>query len=421
MIYDSNTNHCMRPATKNNLFARTFFISIWITLLILFFFQKGFAEPSKNKPESNLQLRKGPYLIFDGNSSQIKVLWQLYESSTCTIQWGFDTSYSIGSVETKEYGNDHQHSCTIRNLKPRTKYYYNVIVKNKDYTGTFYSAPASTAKRAAFIVYGDTRSSPTTHNWIARSIISSYTTDPSYQTFVLLTGDLVTYGADEFSWDKELFDSANISIRQMMRDLPFLTVLGNHEVYKKTGSSYIKSNSNVFKKYFSYPFVWGTCWAFDYGPVHIVFLDQYLKYQYLKYTDFIQLMWLKRNLAATNKQWKFVILHKPGWSAGDKTAHPDDKVVKKSIQPILEKYKVTALFAAHNHFYSRALVNGIYHITTGGGGAPFVGIDKNLPHILSAKRTHHYCKVEINDDVMKFLAVQPDGTIIDAFTAGANH
>ncbi|MBW1813598.1 MAG: hypothetical protein JRJ39_07965 [Deltaproteobacteria bacterium] len=168
------------------------------------------------------------------------ILWQVNETENCTIKWGYDTFYSLYSVKTTEYGIDHQHSYTIKNLKPETKYYYNVIVKNTDHTGSFYTAPKPTTKKVAFIVYGDTRSFPTIHNSMAGSIVSTYTADPAFQTFVLLTGDTVEYGADESNWDKELFGPANTNLRQMMRNLPFLTCVGSHEMFKKTGRKAIK-------------------------------------------------------------------------------------------------------------------------------------------------------------------------------------
>jgi hypothetical protein len=66
---------------------------------------------------------KAPYLIYNGNQKEMQVLWQLYATDTCQIKWGIDTSYSLGSVQTYEYGSNHQHTYTIKNLTPATKYY----------------------------------------------------------------------------------------------------------------------------------------------------------------------------------------------------------------------------------------------------------------------------------------------------------
>jgi hypothetical protein len=74
------------------------------------------------------------------------------------------------------------------------------------------------------------------------------------------------------------------------------------------------------------------------------------------------------------------------------------------------------VFAGHVHAYSRALVNGVQHITTGGGGAPLYDVNSDSPNIVIAKKIYHYCKVEIDGNVLTFTAVEPDGTVIDTFT-----
>jgi hypothetical protein len=368
-----------------------------------------FAQTAQ-KAEQNSKCRKGPYLVYEGNNTKMKVLWQLDNSMESTIRWGVDTSYSSGSFKTTEYGNDHQHSYTIKKLIPGTKYYYNVIVKGTDHTGSFYAAPRKNSKALKFIVYGDSRSHPDIHNKIVGSIISTYTTEPGYQTFVLAVGDMATFGAEESNWDSELFGPANINLRQMMRNLPFLSCIGNHEMYKNDYKG-VDTNVSLFKKYFPYPFVGGTYWSFDYGPAHFVIVDQYSQD-----FDIKELAWIKKDLASSKKKWKFVCFHQPGWSVVPDELHPNNEDVQEFIQPLLVKYNVTAVFAGHIHAYARAAVNGVHHITTGGGGAPLYDVNSNSPNVIVAKKAYHYCKVEIDNNVMTFTAVKPNGTVIDTFT-----
>ena len=44
-------------------------------------------------------MRKGPYLIYPGNNTQMQVLWQLGAAETCSLAWGPNTSYSDGDVD----------------------------------------------------------------------------------------------------------------------------------------------------------------------------------------------------------------------------------------------------------------------------------------------------------------------------------
>ncbi|MFH1861413.1 MAG: T9SS type A sorting domain-containing protein [bacterium] len=132
-----------------------------------------------------------------------------------------------------------------------------------------------------------------------------------------------------------------------------------------------------------------------------------------------QLAWLENDLATTTKPWKFIVLHEPGWSAGPPDYsgnHGNNTSVQDYIQPLCEQYSVAIVFCGHNHYYSRAVVSGVMHITTGGGGAPLTQPQHGWPDIVTATRAHHYCKVEINGGLLTFTAIKPDGTVIDSFT-----
>ncbi|MBK9777870.1 MAG: hypothetical protein IPP62_16195 [bacterium] len=71
---------------------------------------------------------------------------------------------------------------------------------------------------------------------------------------------------------------------------------------------------------------------------------------------------------SSNKPWRFVVLHEPGWSAGG--GHPNNAAVQAYLQPLFVQYGVSIVFTGHNHYYARAVVDGVNHITTGGGGGP---------------------------------------------------
>jgi hypothetical protein len=165
----------------------------------------------------------------------------------------------------------------------------------------------------------------------------------------------------------------------------------------------------LFKKYFPSPFVAGRYWSFDYGPAHFVVVDQYVPYG----PGSAQLNWIEDDLAATDKPWKFMYLHEPGWSAG---THGNNSSVQNYIQPLCEEYNVSILFTGHNHNYARAIVNGVQHVTTGGGGAPLYQPNSSYPNIVAVSRSYHYCKIEINDNILSFKALTPSGNVIDSFT-----
>ena len=359
-------------------------------LLLLIFIISGLVYPQLT--------RKTPVLIFNGNNTEMQVVWQLYSTDTCRIDWGTDTLYSLGSEPVYEYGTDHQYTYTITNLIPSTKYYYRVSVGPEYHNGTFHSAPDTAADSVCFFAYGDTRSNPGTHNQVANAMLAVCNGDSEFQSIIISVGDLVYNGDVESYWDNEFFNNSYYGIREMVASMPYQSCIGNHE-----------GSGALFKKYFPYPFVNGRYWSFDYGPAHFVCIDQYTSYT----PGSAQYTWIQNDLATTTKPWKFIYLHEPGWSAG---THPNNTNVQNYIQPLCVQYNVPIVFGGHNHYYARALVDGIEHITTGGGGAPLYQPDTTFLHIVTATKVNHFCKIKINKGVLKFTAINLSGAIIDSFT-----
>ena len=131
-----------------------------------------------------------------------------------------------------------------------------------------------------------------------------------------------------------------------------------------------------------------------------------------------QTAWLEADLAASTKKWKFLQFHAPIYSAGGDRAHENNLIEQAYIQSLCEMYEVAIVFSGHNHYYAHCDVNGVKHITTGGGGAtlrtPDLSYDPSS--IVTALPAHHFCKVDIHGLQLDFEAVASDGTTIDTFT-----
>ncbi|HVP14261.1 MAG TPA: metallophosphoesterase, partial [Terriglobales bacterium] len=345
-------------------------------------------------------MRKQPYLIYPGQPGQIKVLWQLTGTDTCRLAWGTDTTCSLGSVASPEYGDDHQHAVTIEGLEPGTKYDYRETNEGYSYAGSFTSAPAPDAARLKFFAYGDTRSTPSEHDLVARGMVTRFQADPAFQTLTLQMGDYVTQGDNELYWTSDLFHPAYAYMHLLLGNLAYMGVMGNHE-----------GSGVLYKKYLPYPFVAGRYWSFDYGPAHFAMVDQYTAWG----AGSAQLDWLHNDLASSDKPWKFVVLHEPGWSSG--AAHPNNVTVQTQIEPLCEQYGVAILFAGHNHNYCRAVVDGVQHITTGGGGAPPESPLPGQPNVVIAAGGGHFCTITIDCGVLHFESIRSNGgSLIDSFT-----
>jgi hypothetical protein len=138
-------------------------------------------------------------------------------------------------------------------------------------------------------------------------------------------------------------------------------------------------------------------------------LDQYVPYA----VGSAQYNWLVNDLTASTKNWKFIVLHEPGWSAGG--GHDNNTTVQAVIQPLAEQYGVVMVFGGHNHYYARAVVNGVQHLTVGGGGAPLHTPDPNMPYIVTTSESYSFAKITIDANVLTCTVVKSDGTVIETF------
>jgi hypothetical protein len=340
-------------------------------------------------------VEKGPYLIYEGNNTQMTVLWQMNSTQSCTINWGLDTSYSTGTANTSQYGSDNQHKYVISDLSPGTKYFYEVVDVG---TGSFRTAPAAAAENVKILAYGDTRTNPGNHNLVNQEMINTYIIDSAYQTITLHTADWVNADSEN-NWTSEFFGLSQAYTREFQANMPINGCKGNHE-----------GSGVSFNKYFPYPYVSGFYWSFDYGPVHVVVLDQYTTYS----SGSAQYIWLENDLDTTDKEWKIIVLHSPAWSAAG-GGHGNNGTTQTHIQPLCVTYGVDLVLAGHNHYYARCLVDGINHITVGGGGAPLKEPSQTEPYLVLAESTLNFAEINIQGEVMYFIARRDDGTVIENF------
>jgi len=362
---------------------------------------------------------KNPYLVYVSNT-EMKIQWQLAKTDTCAFEWGTSSGiYSSVPFTTTEDSSDnnrhiHSYTITIDPLLAGTTFYYRVLMNGAYQTGSFNAPPAASAADLKFIVYGDSQLFAEMHNQVAGAIVNTYNADPLFKTFILRTGDLVQNGGSENSWEIEFFSPALGNVLQLLATVPCISARGNHDV-----------GGRLFQKYFPYPFQSGGCyWSFDYGPAHIAIVDQYVSYS----TESDQWKWLNGDLNAAStkipKPWIFIVLHEPGWTATPAGAigHTNNSNVQNLIQPLCKDNGVSFVFAGHNHYYSRAVVDGVQHITTGGGGAPTYDPVPGQPNIATIDRSNHFCKIEIdgNKKTLYFTAVRSDGSVIDELEINKN-
>jgi predicted phosphodiesterase len=342
------------------------------------------------------QVVKGPYLIFPGDKTQMQVLWQLDVAASGTLRWGADTACSDGSAMPHSSG-DRLFAHTITGLTPDSKYYYRLEAGTASLTGSFRTAPPDNGQRAKFFAFGDTRTNLAPLNAVTGAMVAAFQADPACQTFVLHVGDWVDADTEDF-WATRFFDPSGTRTAALVANLPVLGCMGNHE-----------GAGVIYRKYWPYPYVASRYWSFDYGPAHVVVVDQY---DAAGGPSDAQVDWIRGDLASTAKKWKFLLFHEPAWTAG---VHPNNTRAQQALQPLCETYGVDVCFAGHNHYYARCVVNGVHHVTTGAGGAPLYTPVPGQPYLVTSAKEYEYCKIEIDGNRLTLEALTPDGTVLDSF------
>ncbi|MCC5918389.1 MAG: metallophosphoesterase [Cryomorphaceae bacterium] len=194
--------------------------------------------------------------------------------------------------------------------------------------------------------------------------------------FIISTGDNfyptgVTSTKDSH-WKKSFTDVYH----QPSLQIDWYSVLGNHDVLGNVQAQidYKKINPiwNLPAHYFTKSMaVQGDSALFvfiDTNP----FEDSY--YRSESYSPYVnsqdssaQKVWIDSVLTNSPHRWKFVVGHHPMYTAGVRTDNPNS--VRRHLSGLMEKHKVTAYIAGHEHDIQHLKPGNIHHFVSGAGSA----------------------------------------------------
>lgn len=240
----------------------------------------------------------------------------------------------------------------------------------------------------ALIVYGDTRTNHDNHKKVVEAILK---VDPKV---VFHVGDLVADGRKQDQWV-----TFNEITKPLLSVVEFYPAAGNHE-----------RNSQLYFDNFELPNNERWYSVEKYG-VHFIILDSNAD---LSDTS-AQYAWLENDLQNRSKTAAFTaaVFHHPPYSTG--SHKEDEKGLRKTIVPLFEKYGVDIAFSGHDHHYERSLVNGIYYIVTGGGGAPLYDRERESPNSQIFLKELEFCALTVKKDKLKIDVFNEKSELIDNF------
>jgi len=325
----------------------------------------------------------GPYLSWVNDPKTTMVVsWRTEDSGDFTLEYGFDTTYGF-SVNDATVGT--LHSFELTGLDTSTTYHYKVSSSSGEVgVDNTFSTAIYQYEPFTFVAYGDTRTNDGDRAAVVSRIINI---NPD---IVFNTGDLVEDGAEDGQW--KIWFSTN---QDILDHIPYFVSIGNHE-----------ENAPLYFDIWHFP--GNEQWySIDYGNTHFICLSTETNLYG------IQRDWLEADLidASQFSDWIFVFFHRPPYSSGD---HGSYLPARNAWCSLFEDYGVDIVFNGHDHDYERSLVNGVYYIVTGGGGAPLRPVGTNEWTIYS-EMTLHCCEISIDSLQLDLKAIKPDGTVFDSF------
>ncbi|MEJ5286065.1 MAG: metallophosphoesterase family protein [Bacteroidota bacterium] len=333
-----------------------------------------------------------PYLQAIGPNS-IVVMAETDTQDPVTVFYGKDKSLSnIAITSFFRTAEDRRnvtyvHRVVLNNLEPNSIYSYKVV-HQKD-TSEIFSFRSYVTEGNSFRIgiMGDNRSNPEVHSRKSKKLAK-------HNPYILLyTGDLC-YSGKYFEWKNEFFTSEE---QDLIAKAPFFNSLGNHEAKTDLVKVFLQAPKSASNDEFYY--------SFDYGDLHVLVLNTETDVS----PDSPQWKFAEEDLARTTKKWKIVMFHIPAYSAG---GHGGNKKMQEFTTRIFEKYGVDLVLNGHNHFYQRSQVNGIYHIVTGGGGAPLY-TPKEAPWVQKSVQDYHYGIMDVSKDSIKLTIYDLRVKVID--------
>jgi hypothetical protein len=108
----------------------------------------------------------------------------------------------------------------------------------------------------------------------------------------------------------------------------------------------------------------------------------------------------------------------PGFT--DQSVHANELNVQTYLQPLCVQYGVKAVLSGHNHLYAHCCVEGVHHITSGGGGGLSYATSGTGTGLMASESTLHFMKFDICNEICNVQAIRPDGSLADSFQILSN-
>ncbi len=336
---------------------------------------------------------RGPYLQKISPTSVV-VKWRVStsESSYKSVHYGeFPQNYSAVKSDSdpksvslcSSCGNLLEHTVTLTNLSPGTRYYYEI--------GTSSSPLNESSARGSFMTPVGGGSPQPTRIWVigdsgtgdanaakVRDSFKNYTKKRRADLLFALGDNAYTNGGfwegSDGAYQGGLFNA----ISEILKDTPIYTTFSDGEPY-----SDVNTQAGPFFNNFEFPKNGENggvssgvedYYSFDYNNIHIVVLNSLTR---PRNSGSAMVNWLDDDLSSTNQDWIICIFHNPPYSNAVNNTSLIPNELRENIVPILESHGVDLVLSGNNHWYERSFLtnNGSKITSSNGKSFPESGAD----------------------------------------------
>lgn len=312
-------------------------------------------------------LVKGPYLQI-GTPTSMVIRWETNIATDTKVAYGTSSVALTSSVSNAVVSTTH--SVQLTGLTPYTKYYYSIgtttAVIQSGPDNFFRTSPLpNTEGQYRFWVVGDCGNASTNQTNCKNQYLSF--TGATETNGWLLLGDNAYSSGTQTEYNTKFFPYYQNDI---MKNAVLWPSPGNHD-YNNGAST---ATTVPYYSIFSTPTAaqaGGVAsgnpayYSWDYGNIHFLSLDSYGTVSSNKMYDTTgaQTLWIKNDLANTNKRWKVAYWHHPPYTMGSHNSDTEGDLVAIHTRfiRILERMGVDLILCGHSHLYERSkLMTGHY-------------------------------------------------------------
>lgn len=412
----------------------------WMALALALGLAAGMAGCGNQSAPSSRQASSGPVsetmnpynlhqVVAENNEKGRTIMWELPSGKDNSLEYrkkGPHTVYTVPASGKPLEGNRGikngiVYTAKLDHLEKGESYEYRTREGNS--VSAWY--PLSTDDGGSFkaIVTSDSQSSDYS-DW--ENLIHHASDAHKDASFMIVLGDLVDNGDDEYQWQTWFK-----SVEPTASRIPVAPALGNHEAYSLDWKNHMP---NRYLTHFTLPDngnkdLKNHYYSFDWGNVHFTVLDTSLNEEKEWLPDLYEKekAWLEKDLKGTKKKWKVVLMHKDPLQYGfadESRPHREEGFSEEGeiFMPLFDTCGVDLVISAHLHTYrdrghiydfKRSEKGPVYVIDGLSGNVRYPGLWKKHEldeYVAPQPETDNYSILEADRDTLTLTGYLPDGT-----------